>query len=121
MANILVVEDQDDLREVWAEELDLLGNHVRRAANGQDGWESFQQESFDLIVLDIGLPRRTGLEVLNSIRQQDPGVPVVIVTAVTDPGIARIALNAGATDVLFKPITLANLRDVVSRLIRRPG
>lgn len=116
MANVLIVEDQTDLREVWAEELSLLGNQVQGAADGVEGWEIAQQNVFDIIVLDIGLPHRSGVEVLRDIRRVYPVVPVVVVTAITDPSIVRQMAAAGANQILFKPVALDNLAETISRL-----
>jgi len=116
VANVLIVEDQADLRDVWAEELSLLGNQIQGAVDGEMGWELIRQHPFDLVLLDIGLPKLSGMEVLRNIRLQNPALPVVVITAVTDPSTIRAARSAGATDILFKPVTLNNLARLIAHL-----
>ena len=118
MAKVLIVEDETDLREIWMEELSQAGNSVWSAADGQEASRMVETHVFDLVLLDIELPRRSGLEVLQEIRSRDTRLPVVVITAVTSPTVARAVVAAGASDILFKPITLADLTDIVTRLAR---
>jgi two-component system OmpR family response regulator len=119
MARLLIIEDETDLREVWAEELGLMGNRVQSAADGVEGWESVQRELFDLVVLDLNLPRQSGLETLRLIRRHDPHLPVIVVTANTTPEVVRKVIAAGANDILFKPVALSNLTEAIARLARQ--
>ncbi len=121
MAYLLIVEDQPDLRAVWTEALTLLGNRVQGAADGNEALRLMEEQPFDLVMLDINLPRRNGLEVLKDIRSKDPITPVVIVTSTTDPSLVRTVVAAGATDVLFKPVPMDSLIDTISRLVRQSG
>lgn len=121
MAYLLIVEDQPDLRTVWTEALTLLGNRVQSAADGNEALRLMEELPFDLVLLDINLPRRNGLEVLKNIRSKDPVTPVIIVTSTTDPSLVRTVVAAGATDVLFKPVPMDSLIDTIARLARQSG
>ncbi|MBI3243397.1 MAG: response regulator [Chloroflexi bacterium] len=121
MAYLLIVEDEPDLRAVWTEALNLLGNRVQSAADGDEALELALKQSFDLILLDLNLPRRNGLSVLKEIRERDDQTPIVVVTAASDSNQVRLVVAAGATDVLFKPLPMDTLIDAISRLARQTG
>ncbi len=79
---LMVVEDEEDLRELFAEGLSLFGVEVIQARDGQEGWELFQAnaDTVDAVITDIFMPRMNGIELLNHIKEQSPGTPVMVVT-----------------------------------------
>ncbi len=81
-ATIMVVEDEDDLRELFAEGLSLFGVTVIQARDGQEGWELFQanESAVDGVITDIFMPRMNGIELLNHIKEKSPSTPVMVVT-----------------------------------------
>jgi DNA-binding response OmpR family regulator len=106
---VLIIEDEPGIVDFLRRGLEAEGFVVRSAMNGAEGERRALAESFDAIVLDLMLPGRSGMEILASLRQAKPGVPVIVLTArgeVTD----RVAgLEAGAVDYLVKPFSLAEL------------
>ena len=118
MARVLIVEDDVDICSAWAAGLTLHGNHVQTAIDGLEGIEQIKGQSFDVILLDLSMPRLSGLDTLRLIRETQPNLPIVVVTALTDHKMTRAAINAGANDILFKPLSLNDLADAVTRHAR---
>jgi DNA-binding response OmpR family regulator len=118
MARVLIVEDEPDLLELWTEELNQSGNPAVGLSDGLQVDEMLQQQSFDIVLLDAGLPGRSGLQVLQDIRRNDTRLPVVIITASVSPQVTRALVEAGASDIIFKPLPLEELLDIVTRMAR---
>jgi len=100
---ILVVDDEEAIREVISTLLDAQGFHCTTAQNGKLGLEAFRRDSFDLVLSDIVMPEMDGLKLLGELRLDDPDVPVIMVTAMHDISIALEAIRAGAYDYILKP------------------
>ena len=81
MAQILVIEDEANLSELYAQELSDEGFQVVTATNGKAGLEVLQNQAFDLVVLDLKMPQMDGIETLGKIVNQHPNLPVVINSA----------------------------------------
>ena len=118
---LLLVEDEPTLREQLAGLLRTAGYVVDTAADGLDGQHLGQTESYDAVVLDLGLPRVDGLTVLQRWRDAGSGVPVLVVTA-RDSWSDKVAgIDAGADDYLAKPFHAEELLARLRGLIRRAG
>lgn len=116
---ILLIEDDMDLVDSLKPRLQREGYVVETAHNGIDGQFLGEEESFDAVILDLGLPQRPGLEVLTRWRQQGMAVPVLILTA-RDAWHERVdGLKAGADDYLGKPFHTDELLARLEALIRR--
>ena len=122
-ARILLVEDDASIREVTAIGLRNAGFTVETAGDGQDGLDRFEREPFDLVLLDVMLPRMDGLEVCRAIRRTST-IPVVMLTARADTLDVVVGLEAGADDYVRKPFEVpelvARVRAAVRRVGRRP-
>jgi len=116
---ILVAEDDAVLAEAVQRSLRQSGHAVDWAQNGAEADCALAAERFDLLILDLGLPKKSGIDVLKRLRAGDSHLPVLILTArdgVTD----RVrGLDAGADDYLAKPFDLAELEARVRALTRR--
>ena len=110
---ILVVEDEHLQRWAIREQLTGWGYEVIEAADGQAGIDAFATHLPGLVLLDLRLPDRTGLDVLKQIRSVDPGAVVVMVTAHGDLGDAVEAFRAGLFDFLSKPVDFDGLRATI--------
>jgi DNA-binding response OmpR family regulator len=106
---ILVIEDEPGIVDFLERGLRSHGFVVESAADGVRGSERAISEPFDLVVLDMMLPLRSGLEVLGDIRAVHPALPVVILTARAEVEDRVNGLDAGAIDYLTKPFSLSEL------------
>lgn len=118
---ILLVEDDRSLRETLADALELEGYAVSTAEDGNLGTELAFSRHFDLIVLDLMLPGRGGLEILRDLRAQEMAVPVLLLTVRSDENDKVIGFELGADDYVTKPFGLRELIARVKALLRRAG
>lgn len=116
---ILVAEDDAILAGAVLHSLREAGYAVDWVKNGLEAESALESEEFDLLILDIGLPRKSGLEVLKRLRGRDSRLPVLILTALDDVKDRVRGLDAGADDYLAKPFDLAELEARVRALTRR--
>lgn len=108
MEKILIVEDEEKLARFIELELEHEGYQVSKAYDGREGLASFEAGSFDLILLDIMLPRLSGIEVLRRIRQASE-IPVILLTA-RDAVVDKVTgLDGGADDYITKPFAIEEL------------
>ncbi len=106
---ILVIEDEPGIVDFLERGLRSYGFEVESAVDGIRGTERALSEPFDLVVLDVMLPLRSGLEVLDDVRTRRPALPVIILTARGDVEDRVNGLDAGAIDYLTKPFSLSEL------------
>jgi two-component system alkaline phosphatase synthesis response regulator PhoP len=114
----LVVDDDDDARATAAKAIAPAGYRVIEASDAEEALEAIRVQPVDVVVLDLGLPGRNGLDLLLSLRQHSD-VPVLIVSATTDPTTRVAAFRFGADDFLVKPIFPAELGARISTVMRR--
>lgn len=119
-ARILIVEDDPSIREVTAIGLGAAGFAVTPASDGIEGLDRFRAEPFDLVLLDVMLPRLDGYEICRQIRRTST-VPVVMLTARTDTMDVVVGLEAGADDYVRKPFEVPELIARVRAALRRAG
>ncbi len=113
----LVVDDEVVNRTTLAKVLRKEGYDVVEGADGEEAVRLARERRPSLILLDIDMPRKSGLEALEEIREADPDVPVVIVTASDEPGHGREALELGAVNFLRKPYDVQEVRFVAERIL----
>lgn len=119
---LLLVEDDDVLRDGLTRTLQQNGFTVEGTAFGVQALGLLRQNSYELLILDLGLPDMFGLEVLQRLRVDGNLMPVLILTALDAPSDRVNGLNAGADDYLCKPFDLAELEARIRALLRRfPG
>jgi DNA-binding response OmpR family regulator len=116
---LLVIEDEPKVGKALGEGLKADGYEVTLAQTGEDGFFMASSRSFDLIVLDVMLPGRNGIEVLKTLRKQGLGIPVLLLTAKDAIGDRVLGLDAGADDYLVKPFAFPELRARIRALLRR--
>lgn len=117
---ILLVEDHPELSLWLGRALQQAGHEIVFALDGEDADAKLRAGSFDLIVLDLNLPKRSGLEVLGAMRARGDATPVLILTARAEVADRVQGLNAGADDYLSKPFDLTEFEARVQALLRRP-
>lgn len=106
---ILLIEDEPGIVDFLRRGLEGQGLQIAVEMDGIEGERTALRESFDMIVLDLMLPGRSGLDVLRSLRTAKPGLPVIVLTARGDVEDRVAGLDAGAADYLVKPFSLAEL------------
>jgi two-component system OmpR family response regulator len=116
---ILVAEDDAILADGVTRTLRQSGYAVDWVKNGVEADSALDTDDFDLLILDIGLPKKSGLEVLKRLRLRDSRLPVLILTALDGVNDRVRGLDAGADDYLAKPFQLAELEARVRALTRR--
>lgn len=114
---ILIVDDEPHLPHQFARYLRKRGYDVYTAPDGESGLRELQKSTIDLVLLDLRLPRLSGLEVLKRIREIEPELPVVILTAYGNVQTAVEAMKLGASDYLLKGFDLEELLLVVKRAL----
>jgi len=116
---ILIVEDEKKVASFIGKGLQEEGYAVDMLHDGESGAMQAVDVDYDLIVLDLMLPKLSGLEVLRTIRKQKPKLPVLILTAKGEIEDRVLGLNAGADDYLVKPFAFVELSARVRALLRR--
>ena len=116
---ILVVEDERQLCDDIAEDLELERYTVECCYDGVEAWERIMVETYDLVILDLNLPGMDGLDILKAIRQENPQLMVLILSARSTLSDRVAGLDLGADDYLAKPFELEELEARVRALLRR--
>ena len=116
---VLVVEDERKLAQILTSALQAEHYDVVVAPTGEDGFFRANSEAFDLVVLDLMLPGRSGLEILQTLRQRRFDTPVLILTARDGVDDRVLGLDLGADDYLIKPFALPELLARIRALLRR--
>lgn len=116
---ILLVEDEPGLVLTLTDRLAAEGYQVEGASDGERGLERALHEAFDLILLDIMLPKKNGFDVCRQIRHSGSNVPVLMLTARGQVLDKVVGLQIGADDYLVKPFDMAELTARISALLRR--
>lgn len=106
---VLVIEDEPGIVDFLDRGLRSQGFDVLSALDGESGAAKALSEDVDLVVLDLMLPGRSGLDVLASLRDAKPGLPVIVLTALGEVEHRVAGLDAGAVDYITKPFSLAEL------------
>lgn len=116
---ILVIEDEPKVAEALREGLEAEHYDVTVVHRGEDGFYEASARTFDLIVLDLMLPGRSGIDVLRTLRRQDVQTPVLILTAKDAVEDRVTGLDSGADDYLVKPFAFPELLARIRALLRR--
>ncbi len=117
--NILLVEDQDALRTTLSDRLRGEGYVVETAKDGQEGLEKVTSIPFDLLILDVMLPYRSGFDLCRDIRQSGLATPILFLTARNDIVDKVVGFKLGGDDYLTKPFESAELIVRIEALLRR--
>ena len=118
-ANILVIDDEETIRDSCQQALSRSGNRVEVAEEGIKGLEMLGKESFDLVILDLKMPGLSGMEVLKRIKEDESEIVVVVITGYATVESAVEAMKVGAYDFIPKPFTPESLRMIVDRALEK--
>jgi two-component system alkaline phosphatase synthesis response regulator PhoP len=116
---ILLVEDEKNLRNIITLNLELEDYEVIAAANGEDALAKIEGQYFDIIILDLMLPKISGLDVLATLRIKNPNIPVIIISAKGTSMDRITGLKSGANDYLSKPFEMEELILRIQNLVQR--
>jgi two-component system, OmpR family, response regulator len=119
--HVLVVEDEPAILDFVVRGLSAEGYTVLSATDGLEGERLGLQPDVELVILDLMLPQRSGMEVLASLRRERPGVPVILLTARGEVEDRVAGLDGGASDYLVKPFAFAELAARVRAHLRQAG
>ncbi len=117
-ARILVVDDEPSIRTVLKAHLARDGHDVAAAADGAEAVGALTQAPFDLVISDLRMPGMSGLELLSWCTREQPGLPVILITAHGTVDAAVEALKLGAQDFITKPFDLDELKQAVDKALR---
>jgi len=118
-AKILVIDDEESIRDSCQKTLSRSGNRVEVAEDGLSGLAMLEKESFDLVILDLKMPGMSGMEVLDKIKEDDPEATVIVITGYATIESAVEAMKRGAYDFIPKPFTPDSLRVIVKRALEK--
>ena len=116
---ILIIDDEEVIRDSCAQALAKVGNIVKGAENGDIGLELFKEFQPDLVLVDLKMPGKSGAEVLEEIEGMDPNVIKIVITGYATVSSAVDAMKRGAYDFIPKPFTPDEIRLIVSRGLER--
>lgn len=115
---MLVVDDSGVMRKIIVRSLNAVGvTEVVEAGDGQEAFEKFQAESFELVLTDWNMPVRNGLELVKDIRGSGSKVPIMMVTTEAQKSQVITAIQAGVTDYLTKPFENETLRKKLDKYV----
>jgi CheY-like chemotaxis protein len=123
MAKILVAEDERDIRDLIVFTLRFGGYEVLEARDGEEAVRVAQQESVDLILMDVRMPRMTGYEACIALKndEQTRGIPIVFLSAKGQEDEVKMGLDVGAEEYILKPFAPDQLNKHVSRILAQFG
>jgi len=119
MPRILIVEDEPDIASILADDLRMDGHQVEIATDGDAAMRRARDHRWDLILLDLMLPRKDGLEVCRELRRARVGTPIIMLTARTQESDKVLGLELGADDYVTKPFSPRELRARIKAMLRR--
>lgn len=119
MKNVLLIEDDIHIKKLLEMHLRDMGCNMEMATNGKDGYEKALTHSFDLLVLDIMLPDKDGIEICRDLRARAVKTPILMLTARSEEVDKIIGLETGADDYLTKPFSVREFLARVKAIFRR--
>ncbi|MCM1266089.1 MAG: response regulator transcription factor [Candidatus Gastranaerophilales bacterium] len=119
MKRILIVDDDDEIRELLEFDIAQSGYFVDTACNGKDGLTKALNNSYDLIILDVMMPKMNGFDVCKNIRQAKLSIPILMLTAKGTIDDKTIGFDSGADDYLVKPFDIQEVLLRIRVLLRR--
>ncbi len=115
---ILLIEDEDRMRQVIAMQISDLDLTIHEAKDGEQALDIFDNQTIHLVITDLKLPKVSGMEVLAHVKEKDPDIPVIVITAYGSIENAVKAIRQGAYDYVTKPFKEETLRDSVKKAMK---
>jgi CheY-like chemotaxis protein len=120
MARIIIIDDEDELRSMLRQMLEQAGHEVTEAVNGAEGIQSYERDRHDLIITDIIMPEKEGVETIIALRRADPDLPIIAISGggrleATD--FLTMTKKLGARRTLSKPFRRDQLLEAVDECL----
>lgn len=115
----LIVDDEKNIRLTLSQSLEPMGIPVETAVNGEEALQKLGEKLFGLVFLDLKMPGMDGMEVLRRIRENRPGIRVIVITAHGTIETAVEAMKLGAADFIQKPFAPKEIRELTARVLDR--
>ena len=119
MSNILIVDDEQSYRQLLSLVFEGDGHTIRTASNGREALSLLQNEPADVVISDVRMPDMDGIEMLSSVRETQPDLGVVLMTAFASVETAREAFKLGADDFIQKPFDVEELKLIVRKTLEK--
>lgn len=117
--HVLLAEDESALATLLKECLKEHGYHCKLAKDGEEAWELFQVEKFDICILDVNMPKKTGFELAKLIRQRNANIPIVFLTANATEEDKLKGFSLGGDEYITKPFSMNELAARLNAILRR--
>lgn len=124
MARILVIEDDVEVRELLRQILEHVGYEVDEAGDGEEGIKRYREKQADLIITDIIMPKKEGIETITDLKVEFPDVKVIAISGGGRLGpepYLEVAKGFGANTIIMKPFSTAEILDAVQELLEQPS
>lgn len=122
MSRILLIDDEEAFRSVLTASLHQMGHDVTEAKDGREGVDRYTQGRFDVVVTDLIMPEKEGIETIMDLRKLNPSVKIIAMSGggrVTSVDYLQIARQVGAKIILAKPFTYEDIRGAIEQLTAR--
>ena len=119
MTNVLLAEDDPNLGNLLKEYLEIKSYHVTLARNGEEALQAYKKQSFDILILDVMMPKKDGFSVAREIRKSDEQVPIIFLTAKAQKDDKIEGFEVGADDYLTKPFNMDELLLRIKAILKR--
>ena len=116
---ILLIEDEEDIRQSYVDMLDIFGYDLETAANGKEGLDLIKKTPFDIVITDLNMPVMNGLEVLRWVKKEYPLIEVIVITGFATIENAISAMKQGAFDYITKPVSIDHVKIVITKCLRQ--
>jgi DNA-binding NtrC family response regulator len=117
MGAILIVEDKESMAQMLKETMEAAGYHIYIAKDGLEGIKQIREENIDLVLTDLKLPKKNGMDVLMAAKEEDPTLPVILMTAYGSVDLAVKAIKEGAFDFITKPFDTDHLLHLIKKAL----
>lgn len=117
---ILVIDDELTVRQTICDVLEASGYSTEGACDGEEGLQKYKNGRFDLVITDIVMPNKEGIETIREIRQQDPACRIIAMSGRERGGILPMAKKLGASGTLTKPFTASQLLETLAGILKIP-
>ena len=120
MAKVLIIDDSKMMRTVERAMLVDMGHEVvGEAMNGLEGYDRYFELKPDIVIMDVTMPVLDGIETLRKIVEKDKDVKVILLTSNTNTEKLKFAVEAGVSEILFKPVDEERLRKTIDQILQR--